>query len=291
MAITFYYNESKIQIFKIFSDTLNGVIQMHSHAKNGYEIHLIDNGNGILETPSGQYKLSKNSLYITGPNIPHKQISDSENPMHELCVYLKISNHGKDDATNFFTMQPFWIGKSNRAIRNIFKRMIDENKKNALWKNTVLSSLAIGLIAELARLYSPKYASLQTSFSYDDLNESRSWILDQLLVDEGMNATLDDFANQMGVCRRQAERIIKEHYGTSFKKLKYESKMSLAATLLEQKDVSIEECAAQCGYASAASFISAFKKKYKITPKKYRENLISSDKTQFQKIDRKISLS
>lgn len=272
MAITFYYNNSKIQIFKIFSDTLRGVIHMHSHAKNGYEIHLIDSGSGTLEMPNTQYKLSKNVLYITGPNIPHKQISDLENPMHELCIYLKISTHDKDDAIAFFTSQPFWIGKSNSHVRNIFKKIIEENERNQLWKDNILSSLAIGLITEMARLYSPKNTSSQVSLPYDDLNESRSWILDQLLTDDDIHTTLNDLANQMGVCKRQAERIIKDYYGSSFKKLRYEAKMAMAATLLEQKKISIEECAAQCGYASASSFVSAFKKKYKTTPKKYRES-------------------
>lgn len=273
MAVTFYFNNNKIQIFKIFSDTLDYVIQMHSHAKNGYEIHLIDSGKGVLETPSGQYRLSKNSLYITGPNVPHKQIPDAENPMHELCVYLKLPANSKDDLILFFTKHPFWIGRSNTSIRNIFRQMIKENESHNLWSESILSSLAIRLIAEMAQLYSPESTILQQMTADNDLNESRSWILDQLLLDDGINATLDDFAKKMGVCPRQAERIIKEHYGTSFKKLKFESRMSMAVILLEQKNISVEECASQCGYTSASSFISAFRQKYKITPNKYRKEV------------------
>ncbi|MDE5985640.1 MAG: AraC family transcriptional regulator [Eubacterium sp.] len=273
MAITFYYNNSKIQIFKIISDMLENVIQMHSHAKNGYEIHLIYNGKGILETPEGQYKLSKNSLYITGPNVFHKQIPDKQSPMHELCIYLKISSGSKDNTINYFTSQPFWIGKSNSEIRTIFKQMIEEHEKNGPWSESILSALCIKLIAEISRLYSPENASSNSTQNDNDLNESRSWILDQLVLDldDDANATLDNFAKRMGVCPRQAERIIKEHYGSSFKNLKYESRMAMAATLLEQNSISIEECAARCGYASASSFISAFKNKYNVTPKKYRE--------------------
>lgn len=277
MAITFYYNNSKIQIFKIISDKIENVIQMHSHAKNGYEIHLIANGKGILETPNGQYKLSKNSLYITGPNVFHKQIPNKQNPMNELCVYLKISSGSRDSAINYFTSQPFWIGKSNNAIRTILSQMIEENEKNEQWSESILSALCIKLIAEMARLYSPESISSNQTQNDNDLNESRSWILDQLVLDldDGVNATLDDFAKRMGVCSRQAERIIKEHYGSSFKNLKYESRMAMAATLLEQKNISIEECAAKCGYASASSFISAFKHKYNVTPKKYRDKVLN----------------
>ena len=124
----------------------------------------------------------------------------------------------------------------------------------------------------MTRLYYPDETSPADSFINKDLNENRSWILDQLLLEDCSNVTLNDFAEKMGVCPRQAERIIKDYYGSSFKKLRYEAKMAMAATLLEQNKISIEECAAQCGYASASSFVSAFKKKYKTTPKKYRES-------------------
>lgn len=273
MAVTFYYNESKIQIFKIFSGTINEIIQMHSHTKNGYELHLIDSGYGILDTADGRYELSKNILYVTGPNVLHKQIPDYENPMHELCIYLEIPKSKKSDrAFERFTSRPFWIGKSNAAIRHIFKIMLEENSSDEFLKESILSSLTIRLIVEMTRLYYPDETSPADSFINKDLNENRSWILDQLLLEDCSNVTLNDFAEKMGVCPRQAERIIKDYYGSSFKKLRYEAKMAMAATLLEQNKISIEECATQCGYASASSFVSAFKKKYKTTPKKYRES-------------------
>lgn len=273
MTVTFYYNNNKIQIFKIISDTINNVVKMHSHAKNAYEIHLIDSGKGVLETENAKYTIAKNSLYITGPNIPHKQIPDNESPMHELCIYLKISPSGKDSTINYFTQHPFWIGKSTSSIRSIFKQMIEESKSNRLWNESIISALAIRLIAEMARLYSPESTKAQRPYTDNDLNENRSWILDQLLLDDGINSTLNDFAKRMGVCPRQAERIIKEHYGSSFKQLRYESRMAMAVTLLEQKNMPIEECALICGYSSSSSFISAFRQKYKTTPKKYRDKI------------------
>lgn len=270
MAVTFYYNNSKIQIFKIFSGTLDEIVQMHSHTKHGYELHLIDAGKGILDTEDNRYYLSKNVLYVTGPNVLHKQIPDMENPMHELCVYLGIPDAKNTDSTvNYFSKQGFWIGKSNAAIRQIFKQMNEEYEKESLWKESVLSSLAIRLIVEMTRLYYPDNALLPPQDI--DLNESRSWILDQLLLEDCSNVKLADFARGMGVCPRQAERIIKNYYGSSFKKLRYESKMAMAAKLLEHENISIEECSVRCGYSSFTAFRAAFKRKYKMTPKEYQQ--------------------
>lgn len=273
MAVTFYYNNSKIQIFKIISVTLDGIIQMHSHAKSCYEIHLIDDGKGILETADGTYPLHKNSLYITGPNVAHKQISDACLPMHELCVYLKISPQAKDEVIHFFASQPFWIGESNDAVNDVFRQITARHRENVKWNECIISSLAIRLIAEIANMYAPEAVCQNDIFSDGDLNESRSWILDRLLTDEGVHTSLDEIASRMGVCRRQAQRIIQEQYGTSYKTMQYEARMAMAASLLEQESLSLEKCAALCGYASAASFVAAFKRKYKTTPKKYRETI------------------
>lgn len=275
MNITFYYNKNKIQLFKIFSGTLSEIVPMHSHTKNCYEIHLIDYGSGVLETDCERYSLSKNTLFITGPKLLHKQIPDKTRPMHELCVYFRISDLKKEnDIVSRFASQSFWIGKSNAEIRHLFKQMVEEKEKGSHWQEDILSSLSIRLISEITRLYFPDNTHQKKETAATDLNESRSWILDQLFSDDCSNVTLNDFSVQIGVSQRQAERIIKDYYGSSFKKLRYESKMALAATLLEEKNITVEECAVKCGYSSASAFISAFKRKYKITPKQYREQMI-----------------
>lgn len=272
MAITFYYNEGKVQIFKIYSGTIDETVMMHAHTKNGYELHLIDDGRGILDTEYGRYNLSKNSLYVTGPNVLHKQTPDFQNPMHELCVYIKISTNKKSDKVfDLFTSKTFWIGKSNAAIRHIFKIMLEENASDEFLKENILSSLAIRLIVEMTRLYYPAERTPNDLMTSSDLNENRSWILDQLLLEDCSKVTLNDFAKNLGVSPRQAERIIKDYYGSSFKKLRYEAKMAMAAALLEQENISVEECAIRCGYTSASAFINTFKKKYNITPKSYKQ--------------------
>lgn len=275
MDITFYYNKNKIQLFKIFSGTLSEIVPMHSHTKNSFELHLIDYGSGMLETESGVYNISRNTLFITGPSLLHKQIPDKMSPMHELCVYFKISDiKNNNSSVSKFASTNFWIGKSNAEIRRLFKQMVAENVKSSQWKNDILSSLSIRLISEIARLYSADNTNHQNETTSTDLYESRSWILDQLFLDDCSNVTLSDFAMQMGVSQRQVERIIKDYYGSSFKKMRYEAKMAMAATILEGKDITIDECAEKCGYSSTSAFISAFKSKYKTTPKKYREQMI-----------------
>ncbi len=273
MILSFNYNGCKIQLFKIFADNLDSVVQMHSHAKNGYEIHYIASGTGALETDKNRYAIKKNSLYVTGPNVLHKQFSNNDDPVFEISIYLKILGNIDDASIRFFTSKPFWIGKCSPRLRKIFEQIVLESKKTGLWQKSVLSTLALQIIVEMTRLYYPDNASALLPPEDMDLNENRSWILDTLLLDDCSNVTLNDFARGMGVSPRQAQRIIKDYYGSSFKKLRYESKIAMAASLLESENISVGECAARCGYSCASSFTTAFKRKFKITPAEYKQKI------------------
>ena len=258
MILSFNYNGCRIQLFKIFSDTLDSVVQMHSHAKNGYEIHYIARGKGVLETEKDRYDIKKDSLYVTGSNVLHKQLSSKDAP-----------------AIRFFASKFFWIGKCSPQLRRIFNQLVSENSKTGLWRESILSALTLQMITEMTRLYYPDNASSLLPPEDCDLNENRSWILDTLLLEDCSDVTLNDFARGMGVSPRQAERIIKDYYGSSFRKLRYESKMAMAASLLESENITINECAAKCGYTSLSSFAAAFRRKFNISPNEYKKSIIA----------------
>lgn len=270
MAVSFFYCGSSIQILRIESVAIDKTIQMHSHAKDGYELHFIDSGKGVLDIPSESFNLSKGSLFVTGPNILHKQTPDEVSPMHELCLYMVVKNSKKTEPLfQYFTSQFFWIGKGNAEIKKLFQRIIYENENPSQWSESTISSLVIELIVEMVKLYTPQKSVFHTD-KKADLNESRAWILDRLFYNECINGSLDDFAKGLGVCPRQAQRIIADYYGSTFKKLRQEARLAKAATLLEAGDLSIEQVSQQCGYASVTSFNKAFKEKYKVTPKIYK---------------------
>ena len=95
------------------------------------------------------------------------------------------------------------------------------------------------------------------------------------MLEDCSDVTLNDLARGMGVSPRQAERIIKDYYGSSFRKLRYESKMAMAASLLESENITINECAAKCGYTSLSSFAAAFRRKFNISPNEYKKSIIA----------------
>lgn len=269
MTTSFSYCGASVDILKATSATVTDTVQLHSHAKDCYELHYIDSGKGALYLDNEHLPLKKGSLFIAGPNIFHRLISDAESPLREMRIYLVIKNAEKSDVLQYFTAYSDFVGNSNSKIRRLFRRIIAESKETSRWSENVVSALVIALIAEIAKLYTPQNEAIPAEAG-SDLYETRSKVLYNFFLSENINSSLEDFAKKLGVCPRQAERIIADAYGSTFKKLRAEARMAKAAALLEEGNITVEQCAQACGYASVTSFNKAFKQKFQVTPKSYQ---------------------
>lgn len=54
-----------------------------------------------------RYDIKKDSLYVTGSNVLHKQLSSKDAPVFEISVYLKILGNTDDAAIRFFASKFF----------------------------------------------------------------------------------------------------------------------------------------------------------------------------------------
>ena len=69
---------------------------------------------------------------------------------------------------------------------------------------------------------------------------------------------------------RQVQRLMKSHYGMTFRQMQMENKLELVCRMLEEKENSLEEIAERTGFSSADYLGYCFKQKYGIPPGKYR---------------------
>lgn len=271
MTTSFSYCGASVHVLNAAPASVTEAAQLHSHAKGCYELYHIDGGEGVLLLGGKRFPLKKGSLFVAGPNIPHRQIPDKSTPLRETRIYLVIKNADKSDVIQYFTAHSNYVGNSNVKIRRLFRRIIAESKEPSRWSGNMISALVVELMTEIAKLYTPNEKAVFFK-SKSDLYENRSNVLDNFLLNESANGSLEDFAKELGVCPRQAERIISDAYGSTFKKLRAQARMAKAAALLETGNMTVEQCAQACGYASVTSFNKAFKQKYQITPKKYQIN-------------------
>lgn len=78
-------------------------------------------------------------------------------------------------------------------------------------------------------------------------------------------------------------RLVKKETGKSINRYIIEKKMSIAACMLEEANVSANVIAVELGYMNYPNFVKMFKKIYDISPTQYRQNLKNNEKSEKNK--------
>lgn len=85
--------------------------------------------------------------------------------------------------------------------------------------------------------------------------------------------TLQALSEEIGLSLKKLKEGFKQIYGDSVFSFLFDYKMEVARKLLEAGDHNVNEVGLKVGYSTSSHFISAFKKKYGTTPKKYLMSL------------------
>jgi AraC-like DNA-binding protein len=88
--------------------------------------------------------------------------------------------------------------------------------------------------------------------------------------------SLQELANEIGLTLKKLKDGFKQIYGDSVYSFLFDYKMEVARKLLETNQYNVNEVGHKVGYSTASHFITAFKKKFGTTPKKYIQSTISN---------------
>lgn len=83
--------------------------------------------------------------------------------------------------------------------------------------------------------------------------------------------SLDDVAEEVGVSRRQIERLFKRHLGMVPSRYYLEARLRRARMLLIQTDLSIMEIAVACGFESPPHFSRCYRSQFNCSPSAERQ--------------------
>lgn len=97
-------------------------------------------------------------------------------------------------------------------------------------------------------------------------------IEDFINTNYGNKIQLDDLATHLNLGKRQTQRVIEKHFGTTFSPLLSKKRLATAKFLLKTTDMSIDDIALECGYEDKNYFYRKFSAAFNTTPGKYRNN-------------------
>ncbi|RMD74051.1 MAG: AraC family transcriptional regulator [Lentisphaerae bacterium] len=100
----------------------------------------------------------------------------------------------------------------------------------------------------------------------------RERILTLIRQDYSRQWKVDEAAQALKVSRSTLQRICRKVFQTGFRQLEEQIRLDYAAEQLVFRNITVSECAVQCGYPDIYSFSRAFKRLFGVSPNIYRQN-------------------
>ncbi len=213
------------------------------------------------------------------------------NPQRELPINIEI-NSKTWVITVLISIQRFHRLFSHEADYITFLSL--ENKDKKYYKDGKISpSMAVVLNQMISYNLNPSmkqlyfkgkvFELLSLYFNRDEegVNEQCPFLADESNVIKIRKAkdiiinrmaeppTLQELADEIGLSLKKLKEGFKKVYGETVFGFLFDYKMEVARKLLESGDLNVNEVGLKVGYSTSSHFISAFKKKYGTTPKKY----------------------
>lgn len=264
-----------------------GNIVKHSHI-GCYEVHFIPSGQGTVYINDEKYDITPGSLYITGPNIIHEQISMPSDPMAEFCMCFEFI--GKEDATAFncvadndleficklLEKTTFWFGYYQNECIKLFNEIISEANNKCIGYYEIIKDCIKHILIMVVRCCTQNLAS-SSRIPLKTVDDRRLVIIDRYFnFNENFNLdyerlSIHELSKKLGVSIRQTNRILEKYYGKSFREVELQRRIIFASQLLTRTAKSITEIALLLGFPKVNTFNCNFKKFYHISPALYRQ--------------------
>ncbi len=232
--------------------------ERHSNAL--YELHVAVEGNASLYVEDKELSLSEGDSVLVLPGQYHCFKTCSEDFYHFALSFT--CPKGKE----FFTE----IMKVDAFVLSLCRQIFCETKGSNLFKNESIDILYKLLFVEIMkkRLIVTENVGEKDNISMD----KRLGIIDNFFENcFHEDACENALAHMVNLSRRQLGRVLKTHYGQTFREKLKSARMDFAAWLLKTSDYSVSEIGTRAGYESESAFLRTFKDYYGVTPTNYRK--------------------
>ena len=235
-----------------------------------YVINQVLRGSGTFILNGMKFPVKCGDTFLIYPNIPINYIADFNDPWE----FSWIGFNGPDvrmliDATSFSPQKPVITLRQPEKLSTFFSDIynIRGNKPYEIIRMTAL------LYNMLAYLIEENDNNLKGKafFSTEQIQHACDFIAEHFAD----SITVQDVANELGICRSQLFRIFKEQISMSPQKYLREFRIGKACILLADKRKSINEIAYAAGFKNQMYFTTVFKSSVGMTPSAYRKTLYS----------------
>ena len=242
----------------------------YAQNREGYHMHMILSGKGVLSVNGKEKKLCFGNLFVTKPGEDTWYKADEEDPW----IYCWMAYDGKN--AREYTENAGFVDGVNHLIGSIDPEHFYFLCKNVLDLTEVSKAnllMRTGLLLEYLSLAVDSYNRTDTPSNKSVEVPTETYVkyaADYIRVNYA-TAKVSDVAKYIGIHRSYLTSIFKAKMGVSPQEYLIQCKVKQAASLLINTDNPIQEISHQIGYDNPLTFSKSFKNFYGVSPKHYRD--------------------
>lgn len=245
------------------------------------QFHYCVKGSSKFIFNEGRYALDiqdENSLLLYNPqrDLPIHLIVNPHSWLVSVLISIKKFHGLFSQEADYITFlsddnkdkKYYKDGKISPSMAIVLNQLINYNLNSSI-KNLYFKGKAY----ELLSLYFNRSEDAnieQCPFLVDETNVIKIRKAKDIIISRMVEPpTLQELADEIQLSLKKLKEGFKEIYGDSVFSFLFDYKMEFARKLLETGSHNVNEVGLKVGYSTSSHFISAFKKKYGTTPKKY----------------------
>lgn len=238
-------------------------------------------GRGVIEFPDRVTHFQHGELVIVPPGTPNR-IADAPDAASSLYICCISSRHLQFDPVILESFKPGLVATSGYVagrVANQLRRMRHLQLSHQKSKRVAMIAAAYRLIEWI--LDAIESIEKQPHLHQSNDREAMEDYVRRLRTEFYEATTIDDASKSLGMSRRTFTRLFQDLTGESWLTHVRRLAVNHAKHQLAQTGLSIASIAFECGFNDLSTFYRQFKTQTGLSPKAYRQDVLSSEKPSF----------
>ena len=235
------------------------------HTHHFTELFFVVNGEGNFLFRDEKYHIRTGDLVIIPPYMEHTEQSIKNTPLEYYVIGVEgISFQPADEET---CVQVFCNFSNKSLISDLFAQMLYEVRNPSYGSDKICQDLLEILILRIVRYQHVIPVPITSTY----MTKECARIKEYLDINYSEPITLDTLTELTHMNKYYMAHSFAKYTGQSPIQYLNQRRMKAACTLLKDTDHSISSISSAVGFSSQSYFTQAFRKKYGMTPIKYRQ--------------------
>lgn len=260
-----------------------GYLPIHWHKE--LEIFMLDEGKVKISTGKETFVLSQGEGYFSNAETLHGIYPLVETPcrFHSIVFDSNLISGAEGSIFDIKYTRPFLKESASiypllygnkemqyivKKFEKIFSLCVEETEFYELFIRNLLSQIIVALMKTTVSTYDIKW-----SVQVNRIKGMVAWIEQNYRK----NITVEQIAASQGISVRECQRSFQQIMNISPLQYTINHRITVAANLLQNTDLSITQIASSCGFDSSSYFSKQFKTILGMTPKQYRRKEIDDE--------------